>query len=618
MISFSRYRKFLWDFLCFVLAPLVSFLVRFDLNLYKILSQYSDLLFISSIIETCLGLLLLVIYKPYRNIWAYTSVREIYQIFSLVLIEKMVFTILILLLGIPGFPRSVFLISFAVTFLMMLFPRFLERTFREGKYISNKNYEYKNNAIIIGAGEAGEKILRELMAHPELKYNVIGFVDDNEKKLGGLIHGVKVIGKIEDVPYIVRQYRIDTIIIAIPSASGKDMSRIYSYTSKTGAKVFVVPGLYSLIGSKVSVSTLRPFGLQDLLRRDPVSLDLGIAQKYLGGKRVLVTGACGSIGKVLCQQLISLGVELIALDNNETGIFDLEKELSVYGRVIPVVGDIRFKERLRAIFTAYKPEVVFHTAAYKHVPLMEIYPEEAILTNVLGTFNLIEVCQETGVEQMINISTDKAVDPVNIMGMTKRFTEIMSIKANGNGTKFSTVRFGNVLGSRGNVIEIWKKELEQGLSLSITNPNMKRFFMLTEEAASLVIEASCISNPGELFVLDMGEQISILELAKLFCETQGYKLEEDIKIRYIGLRPGEKLEEKLWGDNEKVDKTSHPKIMKVISPVPDLSWDEIRSIVRNLESLVKDGKIEEAKEELRRITSSSVDLLSEDKGIGKR
>jgi len=605
MIAFSKYGKFLWDFLCFLLAPSIAFWLRFDFNLYRVIPQYLNLLLISSVIESCLGLLFLVMYKPYKNIWSYTSIKEIQQIFKLVLMEKGLFTLIIFVSGLSGFPRSVFIVSFVVTFLMMLFPRFLERTFREKKYVSYGSSDYKNNVLIIGAGEAGEKLLREIIAHPELKYNVIGFVDDSETKLGGFIHDVKVIGKVEDIPDIAKQYKIDTIIIAIPSASGKDMSRIYSYTSKTRAKVFVVPGLYDLIGSKVSISTLRPFGLQDLLTRDPVRLDLNMARGYLGGKKVLVTGACGSIGKIICQQLISLGVELIALDNNETGIFDLEKDLSLYSKITPVIGDIRFKERLKSIFTTYKPEIVFHTAAYKHVPLMEIYPEEAILTNVVGTLNLIEVCQESRVKQMINISTDKAVDPVNVMGMTKRFTEIMSIKANGDGTQFSTVRFGNVLGSRGNVIEVWKKELEQGQPLSITSPNMKRFFMLTEEAASLVIEASCMAAPGELLVLDMGEQIPILELAKIFCETQGYQLNTDINVKYIGLRPGEKLEEKLWADNEKVDKTSHSKIMRVISPVPDLSWNEIRSIVRRMEALIREGKIERAKEELKKMTSNS-------------
>jgi len=604
MVFFSKYRKFLWDFLSFLLAPFLSFLIRFDFNFYKIIPQYTYFLFIATIVESCLGLIVLLIFKPYRNIWAYTSVREIYQILKLVLIEKILFIASIFIPGYSGLPRSSFLISFAVTFILMIFPRFLERALREDRYISLTSSEGKN-ALIVGAGEAGEKILKEIFSHPELNYNVIGFVDDDEAKIGGLIHGVKVLGRVEDIPDIVNRYKIDTIIVTIPSASGKDMHRIYSFVSKTKAKVFVVPGLYELIGSRVSLSTLRPFGLQDLLVRDPVKLDLDMAQRYLGGKKVLVTGACGSIGRILCQQLIALGVELIVLDNNETGIFDLEKELGMYGKVIPVVGDIRFKDRLRKIFFTYKPEIVFHTAAYKHVPLMEGQPEEAILTNIVGTLNLIEVCQETGVKQMINISTDKAVDPINTMGMTKRFTEIMSIKANGNGTKFSTVRFGNVLGSRGNVIEIWKKELEKRQPLSITSPNMKRYFMLTEEAASLVIEASCMAEPGELFVLDMGEQIPILELARTFCKLQGYTLNNDIEVRYIGPRPGEKLEERLWADNEKVAPTTHPKIMKVISPTPNLSWKELCTVVRELESLVKDGDIEKAKMKLKELVGNS-------------
>lgn len=605
MVLFSKYRKFLWDFLSFLLAPSISFLIRFDFNLSRIIDQYAPLLLRSTILEGLLGLTLLLIFKPYKNIWTYTSVREVKQILIIVVLEKILFVASILMTGILSFPKSIFVTSFVVTLLLMFFPRFWERALRERGALPLKLSEGRN-ALIVGAGESGEKIVKEIFSHPELNYNVIGFVDDSKAKIGGIIHSVKVLGTVEDIPNIVSHYNIEDIIITIPSASRKEMYRIYSFVSKTKAKVFVVPGLYELIGSKVSLSTLRPFGLQDLLTRDPVKLDLEMAQKYLGGKKVLVTGASGSIGKILCQQLISLGVELIALDNNETGVFDLEKELGMYGKVIPVVGDIRFKECLKYIFLLYKPDVVFHSAAYKHVPLMEGQPEEAILTNIVGTLNLIEVCQETGVKQMINISTDKAVEPVNIMGMTKRFTEIMSIKANGNGTEFSAVRFGNVLGSRGNVIEIWKKELERKQPLSITNPNMKRYFMLTEESASLVVEASCMAEPGELFVLDMGEQISILELARIFCEVQGYELTKDVGIRYIGARPGERLEEKLWSDNEIVSPTNHPRIMKVHSPTPDLSWEEIRSIVRGLETLIKDGNREKAKEILKEITCNSI------------
>ncbi|MCX7795437.1 MAG: polysaccharide biosynthesis protein [bacterium] len=606
------YKKFIWDLVGFSLAPFISFLIRFDFQLSKLILYY-PLILRSTLLETIFGLIVIVMFKPYKDMWCYTSIKEVEEVSIMVLLEKVCFVLLTYAIGIEGFPRSIFVISFGVSIFIILLPRFIQRYFRESRS-RLKKAESKDKVLIIGAGEAGEKLLREIYAHPELGYDVIGFIDDDERKIGNYIHSVKILGDTNDIPKIVNRYDVDTIIVSIPSASRKDLQRIHTIISKTKAKELVTPGLYEILGGDVSISTLRPFGLQDLLFREPIKIDIKTAKSYLGGKRILVTGACGSIGRVITQHLVSFGAEVIGLDNNETGLFDLDKDLGKIGKFTPVIGDVRFKETLDRVIGYYSPEIVFHTAAYKHVPLMEIYPEEAVLTNVVGTLNLIESCQEKGVRQMINISTDKAVEPTNMLGLTKRLTEIMSIRANGNGTCFSTVRFGNVLGSRGNVLEVWKKELLSGQPLSITSPNMKRYFMLTEEASLLVIEASRIAGPGELFILDMGEPIFIEELAKIFCELQGLELHKDVSVRYIGVRPGEKIEEKLWADDEKTSPTAHPRIIKVISPVPNFSWDEIKSIVKDLEMLAKNGDREKIKKRMKEIVVGKYELKEESTG----
>lgn len=597
------YKKFIWDLVSFSLAPFISFLIRFDFQISRV-SSYYPIILRSTFLEGILGFMAILIFKSYKDIWSYTSIKEIESLFIMILLEKMSFILLTYAIGTGGFPRSIFVLSAGVSTFLLLSPRFIQRYLREFS-IRGDRVEPKNRVLIVGAGEAGERLLREIYAHPELGYNVVGFIDDDERKINNCIHNVKVLGKTNNIPQIVDRYDIDTVIVSIPSASKRDLYRIHTIISKTKAKELITPGLYEILGGDISVFTLRPFGLQDLLFREPITINISEARAYLGSKRILVTGACGSIGRVIAQYLVSLGAEVIGFDNNETGVFDLEKDLGNIGKIIPVVGDIRFKESLDRVISYYSPEIVFHAAAYKHVPLMEIYPEEAVLTNVIGTLNLIESCRENGVKQMINISTDKAVEPTNMLGMTKRFTEIMTIKANGDGTCYSTVRFGNVLGSRGNVLEVWKKELISGQPLSITSPKMKRYFMLTEEASLLVIEASRIAGPGELFVLDMGKPVFIEELAKIFCELQGLELGRDVKVRYIGIRPGEKMEEKLWADNEKPFKTQHPRIIKVISPVPDFSWDDIKSIVRNLELLARNGDREKIKEAMKDIVWGS-------------
>lgn len=574
--------KFGYDVFCFAISSFLAFFIRFDFSV-TVLLDYLYYVKIAGFIELILGFIIIYLYKTYRDIWQYTSINEIFKLIKATILEKLIFSIIILSISLKGFPKSIFLISPITAFALLVIPRLFLRLSREGGAVSKKG---ENNTLIVGAGDAGEKIIREIKAHPHLGYNVVGFVDDNPAKYGCYLQGVKVFGDTYSIPQLVSKLSIDSILIAIPTAKREEIKRIYDSISGLPVKLLILPGIYEIIGGNVTISHLRPFGLSDLLFREQVKLITEKSIKKYNGTKVLVTGACGSIGSEICRRLVELGSKVIALDNNETGIFDLEKELS--NSIVPIVGDIRFKEKLKAVLDEYKPSVVFHAAAYKHVPLMEILPEEAVGNNVIGTLNVIEACIELNIPQCVIISTDKAVEPKNIMGMTKRISELIIIALNNKtNTKLSAVRFGNVLGSRGNVLEIWKKEFERGEPLSITDPNMKRYFMLTSEAAALSIEASTLSSGGDILILDMGKEVKMVELAEAFCRVQNTSIKE-IGTRIIGIRLGEKLEEKLYSKNEQIVRTDHEKIYRINNNL-NLDWDDLKEQVEELKILANNG-----------------------------
>lgn len=574
--------KFVYDLFCFTISSFLAFFIRFDFS-FNVLLDYSNYIKIAGLIEFIVGFIVIYFYKTYKDIWQYTSINEIFKLIKATILEKLIFSIIILSISLKGFPKSIFLISPITAFALLVIPRLFLRLSREGGAFSKKG---ENNTLIVGAGDAGEKIIREIKAHPHLGYNVVGFVDDNPAKYGCYLQGVKVFGDTYSIPQLVSKLSIDSILIAIPTAKREEIKRIYDSISGLPVKLLILPGIYEIIGGNVTISHLRPFGLSDLLFREQVKLITEKSIKKYNGTKVLVTGACGSIGSEICRRLVELGSKVIALDNNETGIFDLEKELS--NSIVPIVGDIRFKEKLKAVLDEYKPSVVFHAAAYKHVPLMEILPEEAVVNNVIGTLNVIEACIELNIPQCVIISTDKAVEPKNIMGMTKRISELIIIALNNKtNTKLSAVRFGNVLGSRGNVLEIWKKEFERGEPLSITDPNMKRYFMLTSEAAALSIEASTLSSGGDILILDMGKEVKMVELAEAFCRVQNTSIKE-IGTRIIGIRPGEKLEEKLYSKNEQIVRTDHEKIYRINNNL-NLDWDDLKEQVEELKILANNG-----------------------------
>jgi FlaA1/EpsC-like NDP-sugar epimerase len=420
--------------------------------------------------------------------------------------------------------------------------------------------------LIIGAGEAGEMVVGEILNHPELGCKIIGLIDDDPKKLGKSIFGVKVLGTKHDISRIVRERAVDEIIIAIPSASGVVIRDFVAHCKKAKVKFKIVPGVYEIIAGKVSINQIREVKPEDLLGRETVEVDLGEISEYVRRKRVLVTGAGGSIGSELSRQLAKFNLEeLILLDHNENKLYFIEMELNrshPFLPIFPLIGDIKDQQRLNHIFSEYRPQIVFHAAAHKHVPLMERNPIEAVKNNIFGTQNMMEAANGFKTERFILISTDKAVNPTSVMGATKRVAEMMMHSYKGSETKFVAVRFGNVLGSDGSVVPLFKKQIAEGGPVTVTHREAQRYFMTIKEAVQLIIQAGAMGEGGEIFFLDMGEPIKIVDLARDLITLSGLEPEVDIKIEYIGLRPGEKLVEE-FPSGGKLKRTKHKQIYLV-------------------------------------------------------
>ena len=449
--------------------------------------------------------------------------------------------------------------------------------------------------MVVGAGDAGASMIREIKQHPEYGKKVVAAIDDNPSKVGSRINGVKVVGDTSKIRVVARKYGIQEIIVAIPSANRKVIQAIVNECNKTRAKIKILPSLIDLINENVSISKLRDVDIEDLLGREPVKVNLREISGYLEGQIVLVTGGGGSIGSELCRQIAGFKPrKLVALDIYENTVFELANEMS---QAFPnlefetVIASVRDKQRLRQVFEKYRPHVVFHAAAHKHVPLMELNPKEALVNNILGSKNMMELSEEYLVTKFVMISTDKAVNPTNVMGATKRMAEmILQEKSRGSSkTSFSAVRFGNVLGSNGSVIPIFRKQIENGGPVTVTHPDITRYFMTIPEAVQLVIQTGAMAHGGEIFVLDMGEPVRIMDLAENVIRLSGYVPEVDIDIVVTGLRPGEKLYEELLLAEEGIEKTAHDKIY-VGHPL------EAKTELK--EMLKKDQALEEALKEL--------------------
>ena len=495
----------------------------------------------------------------YGGIWRYSSINEAFSVFKAVTVASLATTGLVFFTQALPFPRSVILLDWFLNLLFIGGLRFTPRLRRE---LGKQRVTPDKRLLIIGAGDAGEMVLREINKHPELGYKIIGFIDDDLKKVGRRIHNLKVLGTRKEIAGIISQKNIDELIIAIPSASGKVTREIIREGEKTRAKLRILPGIYKVIKGDVTISEIREVKLEDLLGRKPVEINLKEISQYLEGKSVLITGAAGSIGSELSRQIMRFKPgKLLLLDNNENDTYFLQMELMKKKPLFPIIfliNDIKEREVLETIWKNHRPEVVFHAAAHKHVPLMEENIAEAVRNNILGTKNLMETANGK-TERFILISTDKAVNPKSIMGATKRITELMMQLFN-DATKFSAVRFGNVLGSKGSVVPLFQKQIATGGPVTVTHPEIKRYFMSISESVSLIIQAGAISNGGEIFVLDMGEPIKIINLAKDLITLSGLEPEIDIPIKITGIRPGEKLNEELLTAAEGTKSTKYKKI----------------------------------------------------------
>ena len=501
----------------------------------------------------------------YWRDWEYASVYEVITVVKCVSAAVIVSTIA----GIVWFKTLVTWQFVVVLWLLLVCAvggvRLSMRIFRE-YFVDSVVMENAKPTLIVGAGAAGTLLVRQMLMHPKMRMMPVAFVDDDPEKQRKDIYGVRILGTTKDIEKIVQQMGITKVVIAMPSLPNKKLNEVYDVARKTGAECVILPNIDEVMSGNLHVQQLRNVEIEDLLGRDPVELDQTLIEKQLRGKRILVTGAGGSIGSEICRQVSSFRPkELIILGHGENSIYQLNMELlgkyAEHFRITPVIADVQDRKRICEVMEKYRPDVVYHAAAHKHVPLMEINPREAVKNNILGTRNVAEAANHAKVKTFVMISTDKAVNPPNIMGATKRLCEmiVQDMATKSDSTKYVAVRFGNVLGSRGSVIPLFKKQIAKGGPITVTHPDIVRYFMTIPEAAQLVIQAGSLARGGEIFVLDMGKPVRIVDLAKNLIRLSGYS-EDDIEIKFTGLRPGEKMYEELLNEGEINPKQIFPKI----------------------------------------------------------
>jgi len=553
------------DTFLITLSFIIAFLIRFE---GQIPPQYY--LLIPRIIILAIIFIIPIFYfqKLYSFSWSYVSASEAVSLFKATTISFLFLGITLYLSKyIPyfqNFPRSVIFISYILVFILCGGARFSKRIYFQ--LIIKSKILKKDKTLIVGAGDSGEQILRNILSFKTNNYYPVGFIDDSQIKQGITIHGFKVLGKISDIPDIVEANKVKQLIIALPSTDVQLIRKAVEFGKKAGLrKIKIAPPLIEIIRGEASLKNLKDVGVEDLLGRDRIMLDKKQIENFIKDKVVLITGAAGSIGLELSRQIIKFNpLLLLVLDRDETGIFNISKELEDNFpdlKIQPLLADIRDKNKIKEIFQKFKPKIIFHAAAYKHVPLMEENPDEAIKNNIFGTEVLLSASISHNVERFIFISTDKAVNPTSVMGASKRIGEMLCQAYNQkNHTKFISVRFGNVLDSRGSVIPIFRDQIRKGGPVQVTHPEMKRYFMLTSEACLLVIQAGSMGQGGEVFVLDMGKPIKVLDLAKEMIRLSGFEPDKDIAIIFTGIRPGEKLFEEILTAEEGTIATKNKKI----------------------------------------------------------
>lgn len=664
-----KYRRIVVTLIFLVQAALanyLAFIIRFE----SVLSPSNLKIFLMYLpILLCVRFVFFIQAGLYKGLWRYASVSDLMKIIKSTTLGSIVFLLTVhYILDDSNYPRSIMVLDWLLFIIISGGNRLFIRVFRE--YMFSESLRKK--ILIIGAGDAGEMIVREMKNNPECAYEPIGFIDDDANKKGLTIHDVPILGSSSTIPEIIEKERPDEILISVSTDTQNTIREIYEICKPFNIPLKKLPGISDLLDGNISVasklgerlveanlvteaqireglalqkkeggrlgtklvklgyvteerlitflnrqhgiSLMQPISLEDLLQREPVKRDITAVRDFIAGKSVMVTGAGGSIGSELCRQIIKYGpADLLLLDRYENSTYEIDLELRTeqHGTTITtIIGDVQDTLQLEYIFSRYMPRIIFHAAAYKHVPLMEHNPIEAVRNNIFGTKNLLEAASRHCAENFVLISTDKAVNPTSIMGATKRIAEFLTVNMNSScTTKFSTVRFGNVLGTNGSVIPIFKEQLKKGGPLTVTHPEIRRFFMLIPEAVQLVLIAAAAGNGGELFVLDMGEPIKIIDLAENFIRLSGLIPHKEIKIAFTGLRPGEKLYEELFDESERIIPTSHKKLMMAVPEVPSATI--LDHSISDFERIVQNYSLDEVVNTIRKIIPDFKNHVSE-------
>lgn len=565
-----RFFLFLTDTFLLNACVYLSLIMRFDVGIVSIEPQYISNYVENMLPYTIMSLLIFWLFRLYHSLWQYASIAEVYRIAEACIIVEVVHFLSNKIAG-NMLPRSCYFNAAIYLIIAICASRFMYRMIRTvlNKY---RNIKTSNNVMIIGAGEATNVIMREIQNSSYLaNSNIACIIDDDRRKVGKYIRGVKVIGTRDKIKEAAKLYDIDEIIFAIPSASNEVKRDILNICKETDCTLKILPGVYQMVDGEINVNSIRNVDVLDLLGRDPIEVDIESIMGYVKDKVIMVTGGGGSIGSELCRQLVShKPKQLIIFDIYENNAYDIQQELKINypdANVVTLIGSIRNVSRLESVFAQYKPDIVYHAAAHKHVPLMEVSPDEAVKNNVVGTWNVARMADKYGVKKFVMISTDKAVNPTNVMGATKRICEMIVQTYNEiSKTDFVAVRFGNVLGSNGSVIPLFKRQIEAGGPVTVTDPNIIRYFMTIPEAVSLVLQAGAYAKGGEIFILDMGQPVKIDDLAKNLIRLSGYTLGVNMEIKYTGLRPGEKLYEELLMKEEGLQETDN-KLIHIGKPI---------------------------------------------------
>jgi FlaA1/EpsC-like NDP-sugar epimerase len=615
----NRGIQIFFDILILSAAYWLSFMLRFDFNPEL---QFDTQLFFTWPYVVLLKYLLMSAFGVPKFTWRYIGLLEMSRIFYPLAITSGILVALRLSLGgVGGYAKIVIIplgilgIDFVLSFLGITGARVLRRIVAERQERSTshrKRLTENKRTLLIGAGRAGVMVCKEIAQNPQLGMELVGFVDDDMVKIGKIIQGQKVIGDTTSLGHVIRKTGAQQVIITITSSNGSSIRRIIQECKKADIPVKIIPGIYEILGGKVNLSRIREVTIDDLLGREPVTLDKKAIEIFLTNKRVLITGAGGSIGSETCRQISRFKpASIILVEQAENALYHIHSELlSTFPEISiePCIADIKDFERIDNLFNKYKPHIVFHAAAHKHVPMLEWNPGEAIKNNVFGTKNIINAADKHGVNELVMFSTDKAVNPTSIMGATKRCAEIyLQSKSQESETKLIAVRFGNVLGSEGSVIPLFKKQIAAGGPVTVTHPEMKRYFMTIPEACQLVMQAATMGQSGDIFVLDMGKPVLISDLAKDLIHLSGFS-ENEIEIKYIGIRPGEKLFEELAFDSENITKTFHSKIY--IGKIASSPFEEVEKSLKTLEELVTSTGNSEIRKYLKKIVP---EMLESDK-----